>query len=158
MRFSTGYGTSVFCSCLYHFRASKASQKAGDVMVTVTTDSGHYIGYTWFKYKEEFAVTEVLKRLVKDRTLQSEYFAMLSQELKGGSRASDSKKTDALGQLNVPHLGKRNVKFRPVSEIFVFHVSSPNSSRFSQRHLKRTEKCSARRLFESLNLKSAEKY
>lgn len=85
-------------------------------MVTVTSDSGQYIGYTWFKYTdEEFAVNELLKRLVKDRTLQSKYFAMLSQELKEKSPASDSKKPEALGQLNVPHLGKKNVKFRPVS-------------------------------------------
>lgn len=85
-------------------------------MVTVTSDSGQYIGYTWFKYtEEEFAVNEILKRLVKDRTLQSKYFAMLSQELKEESPESDSKKPEALGQLNVPHLGKKNVKFRPVS-------------------------------------------
>ena len=84
-----------------------------------------------FKYKEEYTVNEVLKRLVKDRTLQSEYFAMLSQELKEESRTSDSKKTEALGQLNVPHLGKRNIKFRPVSGIFVFHINSSNSLRFS---------------------------
>ena len=108
-------------------------------MVTVTSDSGQYVGYTWFKYKEEFAVIEVLKRLVKDRTLQSEYFAMLSQELRGESRASDSKETEALGQLNLPHLGKRNIKFRPVSGIFVFRISSPNSSRVSQDLLKPTE-------------------
>ena len=116
MRFSTGYGTSVFCSSLYHFRASQASQVAGEVTVTVTTDSGQYIGFTMFKYKEEYGVSEVLKRLLTDRTLQSEYFAMLSQELKEESRASDGENTEALGQLDVPHLGKRTIllKFSPV--------------------------------------------
>ena len=85
-------------------------------MVTVTSDSGQNIGYTWFKYtEEEFTVNELLKRLVKDRTLQAEYFAMLSQKLKEESPASDSKKPEALGQLNIPHLGKKHVKFRPVS-------------------------------------------
>lgn len=90
-------------------------------MVTVTSDSGQYIGYTWFKYtEEEFTMEELLKRLVKDRTLQSKYFAMLSQELIEESTASDSKKPEALGQLNVPHLGKKKVKFRPVSWIVIF--------------------------------------
>ena len=108
---------------------------AGEVTVTVTTDSGQYIGFTMFKYKEEYGVSEVLKRLVKDRTLQSEYFAMLSQELKEESRASDGENTEALGQLDVPHLGKRNMllKFSPVYGIFVFYI---NSSRFSQGLLK----------------------
>ena len=140
MRFSTGYGTSVVCLYLYHFRASQASQEAGEVTVTVKTDSGQYIGFTMFNYEEEYPVDhEVLKRLVKDRERLSELFAMLSEEWKEESTANDSKKTEALGQLNVPHLGKKNVKFRPVSGIFVFNINSSNSSRFSQGLLKPNE-------------------
>lgn len=135
MRFSTGYGTSVVCSYLYHFRTSQASQEAGEVTVTVTADSGQYLGFAMFEYKEEYAVNEVLKRLVKDRRLQSEYFAMLSQDLKEESRASDTKKTEVLGQLNVSHLGKRNVKFRPIPGIFVFHINSSTSHKVFLRRL-----------------------
>ena len=86
-----------------------------------------------FNYKEEYPMDhEVLERLVKDRRLLSELFAMLSKACKEESTGNDSKKTEALGQLNVPHLGKKNVKFRPVSGIFVFNINSSNSSRFSQ--------------------------
>lgn len=130
----------MVCLYLYHFRASQASQEAGEVTVTVTTDSGQYIGFTMFNYKEEYPMDhEVLERLVKDPGLLSELFAMLSKACKEDSTANDSKKTEALGQLNVPHLGKKNVKFRPVSGIFVFNINSSNSSRFSQGLLKPNE-------------------
>ena len=103
-------------SLLYLFTSLSASQEVGEVPVTVTTESGKVIGYTMFIYKDD--VNEMVKQIVEDRTLQSEFFAKLSKELAKENLASDLQKTEALGPVHVPHVGKSKIKFSPVSGIF----------------------------------------
>ena len=103
-------------SLSYLFTSLSASQEVGEVPVTVTTESGKVIGYTMFIYKDD--VNEMVKQIVEDRTLQSEFFAKLSQELAKENLAIDVTKTEALVPVHVPYLGKSKIKFNPVSGIF----------------------------------------
>ena len=89
-------------SLSYLFTSLSASQEVGEVPVTVTTESGKVIGYTMFIYKDD--VNEMVKQIVEDRTLQSEFFAKLSQELAKENRAIDVTKTEALVPVDVPCL------------------------------------------------------
>ena len=84
--------------------------------VTVRTDSGQYIGFTVFTYKDD--VKEMVKNIVNDDTLQFKFFKEYARELEKKNLASDGRKTEALGPLDVPHLGKSKIKFSPVSGIF----------------------------------------
>ena len=103
------------------------------VKLTVKNDSDVYIGYTFFTYKEE--MSDIVEEIVKDRALQSRFFAKYSLELprKKENLANDGKQTEAQGQLQ--HLGK-SIKCTPVSKIFVIHIKS---SLFSPGPLTMTE-------------------
>ena len=80
------------------------SQAPGEVLVFVTTDSGQYLGITFFEYVDEMEA--LLKLLVKDRSLQARYFAMLSTEFACGNVASGSNISKVQGLENVPDHGK----------------------------------------------------
>ena len=93
-----------------------ASQEVGEVPVTVTTESGQVIGHTMFIYKDD--LKEMVKEIVNDGALQSEFFKEFARALEKKNLASDGRKTEALGPLNVPHLCKSKIKFSPDSGIF----------------------------------------
>ena len=114
------------------FHYLSASQEVGEVPVTVTTESGQVIGYTMFTYvdcekemmkkmmkemKKEM-MKEMVKKIVNDDALQTEFFTEFARALQKKNLASDDRKTEALGPLHVPHLGKSKIKFSPVSGIF----------------------------------------
>lgn len=52
--------------------------------VTVKTDSGQYIGFTVFTYKDD--VKEMVKNIVNDDTLQFEFFKEYARELEKKTR------------------------------------------------------------------------
>ena len=60
----------------------------------------------------------MVKNIVNDDTLQFKFFKEYARELEKKNLASDGRKTEALGPLHVPHLGKSKIKFSPVSGIF----------------------------------------
>ena len=80
------------------------SQAPGEVLVFVKTDSGQYLGITFFEYVDEMEA--LLKLLVKDRLLQARYFAMLSTEFACGNVTSGSNVSKVQGPENVPDHGK----------------------------------------------------
>ena len=80
------------------------SQAPGEVTVTVITDSGRDLGFTFFKYVDD--MEDLLKQLVKDRFLQARYFAMLSTEFAFGNVTSGSNISQVQGLENVPDHGK----------------------------------------------------
>ena len=111
IKLSMVHGISV-CSCvLVSFDIFKTmpflhsgSQAPGEVTVTVITDSGRDLGFTFFKYVDD--MEDLLKQLVKDRFLQARYFAMLSTEFAFGNVTSGSNISEVQGLENVPDHGK----------------------------------------------------
>ena len=111
IKLSMVHGISV-CSCvLVLFDIFKTmpfshsgSQAPGEVTVTVITDSGQDLGFTFFKYVDD--MEDLLKQLVKDRLLQARYFAMLSTEFAFGNVTSGSSISQVQGLENVPDHGK----------------------------------------------------
>lgn len=111
IKLSMVHGVSV-CSCVsVSFDIFKTmpflhsgSQAPGEVPVTVITDSGRDLGFTFFKYVDD--MEDLLKQLVKDRFLQARYFAMLSTEFAFGNVTSGSNVSQVQGLENVPDHGK----------------------------------------------------
>lgn len=111
IKLSMVHGISV-CSCvLVSFDIFKTmpflhsgSQAPGEVTVTVVTDSGQDLGFTFFKYVDD--MEDLLKQLVKDRLLQARYFALLSTEFAFGNVTSGSNISQVPGLENVPDHGK----------------------------------------------------
>lgn len=78
---------------------------ADPVLVIVTTDAGEQLGMTCFEYIDE--VRHMAQQLVNSRTLQGEWFFILSQEL--GFLPTRSDVTHAPGPLKeLSNEGKAN--------------------------------------------------
>ena len=111
IKLSMVHGISVYSSVSVSFDIFKTmpflhsgSQAPGEVTVTVITDSGRDLGFTFFKYVDD--MEDLLKQLVKDRFLQARYFAMLSTEFAFGNVTSGSNVSQVQWLENVPDHGK----------------------------------------------------
>lgn len=76
----------------------------GTAAVTVITDSGQDLGFTFFEYIDD--AEDWLKQLVEDPMLQSKYFALLSTKFAHGSSANTSNIAHGKGKRNLPGHGK----------------------------------------------------
>lgn len=83
------------------------SESPGEVRVTVITDTGEKLGFTFFTYIDD--KENMLKQLVKDRILQAKYFLILSTEFANGNLTSDSSTAQAQGQRILPDNGKATI-------------------------------------------------
>ena len=98
IKLSMVHGISVYSSVSVSFDIFKTmpflhsgSQAPGEVPVTVITDSGRDLGFTFFIYVDD---------------MEARYFAMLSTEFAFGNVTSGSNVSQVQGLENVPDHGK----------------------------------------------------
>lgn len=104
------HGTSVWFICLsfnFTLYIYLGSQSPGEVPVTLITDTGENLGFTFFNYID-YKET-MLEQLVKDRMLQAKYFLMLSTKFANEDLTSNGNIAQAQGQRILEENGKTTV-------------------------------------------------